>query len=103
MKTSSTLTFRMPFKLSRSDLQAFRGDASDLDDLSCPGRFTQWKRICNRTPVYRDTERYLVLKRVNFILNPWTPLKVRVPTIKLDEYGWVVQPYCEKYRLKEAV
>jgi len=92
----------MPFKPSRTDLQDFRDIAEILDEDN-PTVYADWYRMSPRVPAYRNKERYLVIKRANFILNPWTPLKVRVPTIKLDEYGWVVQPYCERYRLKEAV
>jgi hypothetical protein len=93
----------MPFKLSKIDRQALRDIAEDIDELGDPKRFAGWIRICERVPVYLNKERLLVLKQPHFILNPRTPLKFRVPTIKIDDCGWVAQPYCEKYRLKEAV
>jgi hypothetical protein len=93
----------MPFKLSRSDLRELRCITADIDEEGDPGRYAGWVRICKRVPVYLDKERFLVLKQPRFIYNPRTPLKFRAPTIKVDDFGWVVQPYCEKYRLKEAV
>lgn len=92
----------MAFKISKIDLRDFRDIAEVLDEDN-PNVYADWFRMTPRVPAYRNKERYLVIKRANFIMNPWTPLKVRVPTIKLDKYGWVVQPYCERYRLKEAV
>ena len=92
----------MPFKLSKTDLRDFRDIAEILEEDN-PTVYANWYRMSPRVPAYRNKERYLVIKRANFILNKWTPLKVRVPTIKLDGYGWVVQPYCERYRLKEAI
>jgi hypothetical protein len=93
----------MPFKLSRTDRQELRDTTADIDELGDPKRFGRWVRICERVPVYLDKERFLVIKQPRLIYNPRTPLKFRVPTIKIDDYGWVAQPYCEKYRLKEAV
>lgn len=93
----------MLFKLSRTDRQELRQIAEDIDEIGDPNRFGHWVRICQRTPVYLDKERFLVLKQPRFIYNSRTPLKFRAPTIKIDDCGWVAQPYCEKYRLKEAV
>ncbi len=44
----------------------------------------------------------LIVKNPRFVMNPRTPLRVRVPTIKLDD-GWVVQPKVVKKDRKKAV
>ena len=44
----------------------------------------------------------VVVKHPKFILDPRTPLCVRVPTIRLDKY-WVAQPVVEKRDLWMAV
>lgn len=44
----------------------------------------------------------VVLKCPRFIMEPRTPLILRVPTINLGD-GWVVQPIALKTNLKEAV
>lgn len=61
-----------------------------------------WKRIYERTIVYRNKTKGLIVKSPNFILNPNTPLKVRVPTIDLGD-NWFVQPFVKKVDTKLAV
>jgi hypothetical protein len=68
-----------------------------------PNSYDGWRSICARVPVYLNKKRNLVVKCPRYIDNPYTPKKFRVPTIKLDEFGWVAQPYCQKVRRKEAV
>ena len=51
---------------------------------------------------YNKTED-MVIKLQNFINDDRTPLKFRVPTVKLDNNGYVVQPLVEKRNLTEAL
>ena len=64
-----------------------------------------WKRYKS---TYRQMDAFyheglgVVLKNPRFIMEPRTPLILRVPTISLGE-GWVVQPIALKTNLKAAV
>ena len=64
-----------------------------------------WKRYKS---TYRKMDAFyheglgVVLKNPKFIMEPRTPLNLRVPTIKLGD-GWVVQPIAVKTNLKAAV
>ena len=91
----------MSFKFSRAQLKEFRQIAGVLRNL--PMVHANWYRMSKRVPAYRNKKLGLVIKRSNFILNPRTPLKVRVPSITLDQFDWVVQPYCERVKLDVAV
>jgi hypothetical protein len=63
-----------------------------------------WSRF---TSTYRTLQAYrhkalgIVLKKPNCILEPRTPLSVRVPTVKLKN-GWVMQPLVKKVELRKA-
>lgn len=95
----------MPFKLSKTELKELRKIAEAIDyevNPPYPNRFGEWVRISQRASVYKNKKRGLVVKRPNFIYSPMTPLKVRVPTIKLDKFGWVVQPFVARINTKRA-
>jgi hypothetical protein len=64
-----------------------------------------FKGICKRNKsVYKCVALGVVIKRFNFISNPDTPEKVRVPTIYLSGFpDWVVQPIVRKTDRKIAV
>lgn len=89
----------MKFALSRNELKEIRSVAAAIDYGLLPDRCFGWTRVSKRTPVYRKGD--LILKNPNFILNDKTPIKFRVPTIKI-RHDWVVQPYCQKIRTKLA-
>lgn len=94
----------MPFKLSRTERKQLRTMICCLESFGCPMQINGWRRICKRVPVYLNKKLGIVIKKPNFVLNRLTPLRVRVPTIKLDKnwLGWVAQPYCEKTNTKLA-
>ena len=73
--------------------------------LADGGKVKGWKRYKS---TYRQMDAFyheglgVVLKRPRFIMEPRTPLILRVPTISLGD-GWVVQPIAVKTNLKAAV
>lgn len=54
-----------------------------------------WRLISKNHTAFKNKELGVVIKSPNCILNPWTPLRVRVPTVKLG-YGWVLQPIVDR-------
>ena len=95
----------MPFKLSKT-LRSEVQEVIDAHDSGEGGTIitsseNRWRSICKRAVVYHCKDLGLVVKIPNFILNERTPLKVRVPTIRIDQ-DFVVQPYVEKVKTKEA-
>lgn len=73
--------------------------------LANGGKVDGWKRYKS---TYRKMDAFyheglgVVLKNPRFIMEPRTPLILRVPTISLGD-GWVVQPIALKTNLKAAV
>lgn len=92
----------MAFTLSRTERKRLRGVIAFVEEMDFPSCVSGWHRICKRGPVYLNKGEGIVIKRPNFILNPWTPLKVRVTTIKLTE-DWVAQPALLKEDTELAV
>lgn len=96
----------MHFKLSKTEKDAIRTMVDICEAEGWPktyvGQIGTWKRIYERTIVYKNATKSLIVKSPNFILNPRTPLKVRVPTINLGD-NWFVQPVVKKVNTKLAV
>lgn len=83
------------FKVSRAAYAILRqlideDSAEPSNEIHVKGHV--FKRICQRCSVYRCKSLNLVVKQPNFIMTPNTPLKVRVPTVKITVDGWVAQP-----------
>jgi len=100
----------MPFKLSKRNKEAVISAISIVETLNDNCALTgpyHFKRICERTQVFACKELGIVFKKPNFILNPNTPKKVRIPTISIVHEnigdGWVVQPIAKKVNTKLAV
>ena len=94
------------FKLSRSVRSILHRvvemEAGDPENtIIVDGR--QFDRICQRCPVYRCKSLGLVVKQPHFIMTENTPLKVRIPTLKLNDEGWVVKPIAVKRNTNTAV
>jgi len=102
---------RKPFKLSKTEIAFLHEVTCRVDEYDQPRGLTVCEQkftcICRRAQVYHCKARGLVIKRPNFILNPRTPLKVRVPTIVIREDrnamgDWVAQPFVLKHDKKLA-
>lgn len=64
-----------------------------------------WKRFKStyrEMSVFYNKSLGVVVKNPKFILDPRTPVSLRVPTVKLGD-GWVVQPLVRKTELGEAL
>jgi hypothetical protein len=92
----------MTYNPSRSERKRLRGVIELIEELDQPQCVNGWWKICKRGPVYLHKGDGIIIKRPNFILNSKTPLKVRVPTIKLTA-EWVTQPEVFKYDTDLAV
>lgn len=92
----------MKFKINSQTRQILRNRA---EILANGGKVAGWKRYKS---TYRKMDAFyheglgVVLKCPKFIMEPRTPLVLRVPTISLGD-GWVVQPIALKTNLKAAV
>ena len=80
---------------------------NDILDLLHAGKKVKgWRtflRDGRHLDAYYNKKLGAVIKFQNFILEERTPLKFRVPTFKLDNGGYVVQPLVEKKNLGLAV
>ncbi len=90
------------FKLSPSERKYLSEIADELDKECGPKRLGDFVRICKRSYVYRNRKIGIVLKAPSFIMTPNTPLRVRIPTIKINS-DWVAQPIAVRSRAAEAV
>lgn len=98
--------FSMKFDLNLPGYMKPTDLVNQVELLESTGRTSGfgWKRF---TSTYRTIQAYshkglgLVVKRPNCILEPRTPLAVRVPTMKLKN-GWIVQPLVKKVELRRA-
>jgi len=98
--------FSMKFDLNLPSYMKPDDLVNQVELLESTGRTSGfgWKRF---TSTYRTIQAYghkglgLVVKKQNCILEPRTPMSVRVPTMKLKN-DWVVQPLVKKVRLREA-
>lgn len=61
-----------------------------------------FRRISERVPVYSSRSRGIVLKRGHFILDV-PPSSVRVPTRKVANTDWTIQPIVARVFLRDAV
>jgi hypothetical protein len=79
----------------RKELREMADKVGRMDQLYVvvyAGRTHLFKRICRRIQAFACTSLGIVVKRPNLIITTNTPLKYRVPTIKLNAARWVVQP-----------
>lgn len=90
------------FKLSPSERKYLSGIADELDKEYGPKRLGDFVRICKRSYVYRNRRMSIILKAPSFILAMNTPLRVRIPTIKINK-DWVAQPIAVRSHAAAAV
>lgn len=93
-------TGKIPSFLSTSDLLM---QVELLEKLKLDSGFG-WKRYRSTyrsLAAYRNESMGIVIKKQNCILEPRTPLSVRVSTEHLRD-GWVMQPIVKKVNLKMA-
>ncbi len=76
--------------------------AKRLADGKSVKGFRRFKSTYRTMDAYYSRELRVVIKRHVNILDPRTPLGLRVPTMKLFEY-WVAQPLVRKTNLRKAV
>jgi hypothetical protein len=90
------------FKIS-SKVKAFLLHKAELLDSGTPLKgWKQFKSTYRDMSAYYNTSLGIVLKNPKFILEPRTPLFLRVPTVNLGD-GWVVQPLVRKTQLRAAL
>ena len=76
--------------------------AKDLSDGKKRIGWKRYKSTIRQMDAFYHEGLGVVLKNPKFIMEPRTPLIVRVPTVQLGD-GWVIQPITRKTQLKEAV
>lgn len=89
------------FKLTKKQIKDLNEVADDLaNDFKVAG-WRKFKSTYRNIDAYGNKQLGLVIKCPALILEPRTPLSVRVPTVSLGD-GWVAQPFVERTRLKAA-
>lgn len=89
------------FKLNKNQIRHLNEVADELVNEFKVAGWKRFKSTYRNIDAFYNKELGLVIKCPAMILEPRTPLSVRVPTVSLGD-GWVAQPLVVKTRLKAA-